>query len=93
MNKAYDITQGLLSWIGFLALGVAFPFTLEALGAINALGYNQYVAETALIFSLVGISAVSVKLVMGWASNKFWIKIRIADKLHAIAYRIDPRRK
>ena len=92
MNKAYEVTQGLLSWVGLVTLGVAFPFTLEALGVLDVIGYSTYVAETALIFGSVGLMAVAIKLAMGWFSNKFWVKIQIANKLHALAGKIDPRR-
>lgn len=93
MNKAYEITQGLLSWVAFLAFGVAFPFTLEAMGVLNAMSFDQYVAETALIFVGVFALAMVVKMVMAISSEHFWLRIRLANKLHAVAEKIDPRRR
>lgn len=92
MNRGYEITQGVFSWIAFIALGVAFPFTLESWGVLNALSFDTYVAETAFWFSVVGLGAVAVKLAMGWRENKFFIKMNLADWLYKMSVRIDPRR-
>lgn len=92
MNRGYEITQGVFSWIAFLALGVAFPFTLESWGVLNALSFDLYVAETALIAGGVFALALAVKLAMGWKENKFFIKMNLADWLYKMSVRIDPRR-
>jgi len=93
MNKAYEVTQGVLSWVGFLALGVAFPFTLEALGVLNTFTYDLYVSDVALVASGIAGLAVAVKLAMGWSENKFVIKMHLADWFYKMSVRIDPRRR
>lgn len=93
MNKSYEITQGVFSWVAFVALGVAFPFTLETWGIINALSYETYVAETAFWFSVVGLGAIAVKLVVGFKENKFFIKLNLANWFYSMSVKLDPRRK
>ena len=92
MNKGYEVAQGALSWVAFLAFGVAFPFTLESWGVLNALSFDQYVAETALVAGGVFAAVVAVKLAMSWRENKFFIKMNLADWLYKMSVRIDPRR-
>lgn len=93
MNRGYEITQGVLSWIVLLAFGVALPFSLEAMGVLNSLSFDLYVADTALIAGSIFAVALAVKLAMGWRANKFFIKMNIADWFYSMSVKLDPRRK
>lgn len=88
----YEVAQGALSWVAFLAFGVAFPFTLESWGVLNALSFDQYVAETALWAGGVFAVVVAVKLAMGWSENKFIIKLNLANWFYSMSVKLDPRR-
>lgn len=93
MNRGYEITQGVLSWIVLLAFGVAMPFSLEAMGVLNALSFDLYVADTALIAGSIFAVALAVKLAMGWRENKFFIKMNLANWFYSMSVKLDPRRR
>lgn len=96
-SRTYENIQGLLSYTVLLSGAIALAFTLE---------YNNLVSEkditawglqnVPVIFNtawvIFGI-AIIAKVWGAWIENKFWLKVELADKLHALAYRIDPRRK
>lgn len=93
MNRGYEITQGVLSWVVLLAFGVAMPFTLESWGVLNALSFDTYVAETALVAGSIFAVALAVKLAMGLRENKFFIKLNLANWFYSMSVKLDPRRK
>lgn len=93
MNKGYEITQGVFSWIALLAFGVALPFSLEAMGILNSLSYDFYVFDTALIAGSIFALAIAVKLAMGLKENKFIIRLNLANWFYSMSIKLDPRRK
>lgn len=96
-SRTYDTIQGLLSYAVLFSGAIALAFTLE---------YNNLIFENditpwgrqnlPIIFNTAwAIFAVAIvaKVWGFWIENKFWLKGDIADKLHAFADKIDPRRK
>lgn len=91
--RSTEIYQGILSWVMLLSFGVAFPLTLEAWGWIDAMAYDYYVGEVALLFVAIFAASGIAKLGFSWLTNRFWIKIGLADWFYKMSVRIDPRRR
>lgn len=96
-SRTYENIQGLLSYTVLLSGGVALAFTLEYNNLVSekditAWGLQNVPVIFNTAWAIFGI-AIIAKVWGAWVENKFWLKGKIADKLHALAYRIDPRRK
>lgn len=95
-QKTYDNIQGLLSYgimIGGL-IGFAFWADYNQLLSDNDVSPWGYAYAPIIYQSFFALFAVSLiaKLWGSWIHNRFWLKVEIADKLHAIADKLDPRR-
>lgn len=96
-SRTYDNIQGALTYAVLVSGFVALTFAIDlsdrvALGDLTAWGAT-YVPQIIAVSSIVFGLAVIAKAWGAWVHNKFWIKKDLADKLHLVAYRIDPRRK
>ena len=96
-QRTYDNIQGLLSYAVLIggAIGVAFwvdYYELLAESDLSTWGYSYGPVIFQTFFAIFAVALVA-KLWGGWVYNKFWLKIEIANKLHATAEKIDPRRK
>jgi len=96
-TRTYENIQGLLSYAVLIGGTIGFAFWVDY---YQLLGENDLTSwgytYTPVIFqTFFGIFAVALiaKLWGAWVHNKFWLKAEIADKLHAIADKIDPRRR
>ena len=96
-SRTYENIQGLLSYAVLIGGAVGFTFWVDY---YQLLGENDLTSwgytYTPVIFqTFFGVFAVALiaKLWGGWVHNKFYLKIEIADKLHAFADKIDPRRR
>ena len=96
-QRTYDNIQGLLSYAVLLsgAVGVAFWVDYNNLLGADDLSVWGYAYGPVIFQTFFGVFAVALiaKLWGAWVHNKFWLKAEIADKLHAIADKIDPRRR
>ena len=96
-QRTYDNIQGLLSYAVLIggAIGVALWIDYHQLLGENDLSSWGYSYAPVIFQTFFGIFAVALvaKLWGGWVHNKFYLKIEIADKLHAFADKIDPRRR
>lgn len=96
-SRTYETIQGLLSYAVVISGAIALAFTLE---------YNRLISENDIslwglqnlptiyntAWAIFGI--VIVAKVWGfWIENKFWLKVKLADKLHNTADQLDPRRR
>jgi hypothetical protein len=96
-QRTYDNIQGLLSYAVLIGGAVGFAFWVdyyELLGAsdLSTWGYSYGPVIFQTFFGIFAVALIA-KLWGAWVHNKFWLKVEIADKLHAIAEKIDPRRR
>lgn len=96
IDRGYENIQGALSIIaltfGALGAGGAIDFYfLKAEADLSAFGAEFYPALITTGLSVFAVTMV-LKLAGVWVHNKFWLKIELAEKLHGLASRIDPRR-
>lgn len=96
-SRTYETIQGLLSYVVLISGAIAFAFTADYYFLVQenditawGLKYTPVIFNTAWAILAVAIIA---KAWGHWVENKFWLKISFADKLHALAFKIDPRRK
>lgn len=96
-QRAYDNIQGLLTYAVLVPATLALVFWVDSIGLIAVGDYSDFGYEfmPRIITALLVISALAViaKTWGAWVHNNFWIRARLADKLHNTAYQIDPRRK
>lgn len=96
-SRTYENIQGGLSWVALLSAGVAFPFTLEYYNLINAMDLSvwgqQYLPPVFGTAWAIFAVAMVAKVWGALANEGFWYRIQIANKLYAVADKIDPRRK
>lgn len=95
-QRAYDNIQGLLSYGVLIGGAIGFTFWADYNfrlldNDLTAWGYAYVPTIYNSFFTLFAVSLIA-KLWGGWVHNKFWLKARLADKLHATAYKLDPRR-
>ena len=96
-SRTYEIIQGVLSYVVLMSLALAATFTIDynnLLGANDLTAWARefmppFIITTWAIFAV----AVVVKLWGAWVQYRFWYRIDLSNKLHALAERIDPRRK
>lgn len=92
----YEKIQGGLSWVAFLSLGVALPFTMEYFNLLNAMDLSdwgkQYLPPFFLTAWAIFAVAVIAKAWGAWVSYRFWYRITVSNKLRALADKVDPRR-
>ena len=96
-SRTYENIQGALSFVVLGSFSIAFTFTAEYYNLLNALDltpwgmtYVPVIFNTAwVIFAL----AVIAKVWGAYVSFRFAYRIDIANKLYALADKIDPRRK
>ena len=95
-SKSYNAIQGVLGTFG-LVFGAMFVggsidyFMLKSEADLSAFGAELYPAL--LSFSGIGLAVVLGLMAWGYVvQNKFWVKIEIAETLHRLASKIDPRR-
>ena len=96
-QRTYDNIQGLLTYAVLVPATLALVFWVDSIGLIAVGDYSNFGYEVMpkviggllVIFGL----AVIAKVWGAWVHNNFWIRARLADKLHNTAYQIDPRRK
>lgn len=96
-QRAYDNIQGLLSYGVLIGGTIGLVFWIDyhqLLGAndLTSFGYTYTPIIWQIFFGLFAVSLIA-KAWGAWVYNNFWLKARLADRLHAIAYRIDPRRR
>lgn len=96
-QRSYDTIQGLLSYVVLISLAIAVTFTVDytqLLGANDTTAWARefmppFIITTWAIFAI----AVVAKLWGAWVQYRFWYRIDLSNKLHALAEKIDPRRK
>ena len=96
-SRTYEIIQGVLSYVVLMSLALAATFTIDynnLLGANDLTAWARefmppFIITTWAIFAV----AVVVKLWGAWVQYRFWYRIDLSNKLHALAERIDTRRK
>lgn len=96
-DTVYENTQGVLSILaltfGALGIGGAIDFyMLKSEADLSAFGAEFYPALIATGLSVFAIAMV-LKGIGAWVQNSFWLRIEFANKLTALAERVDPRRK
>lgn len=96
-DTVYENTQGVLSMLAltFGALGfvgAADFYFLKSEADLSAFGAEFYPALIATGLSVFAVT-MSIKLVGALVHNHFWLRIEFANKLTALAQKIDPRRK
>lgn len=96
-DATYENIQGVLSvfalTFGALGIGGAADFHfLKSEADLSAFGAEFY---PALIATGLGVFVVTMVLkgIGAWIHNSFWLRIEFANKLTALAERVDPRRK
>lgn len=96
-DAVYENIQGVLSMfaltfgaLGFV--GAADFYFLKSEADLSAFGAEFYPALIATGLSLFAVIMV-LKGIGAWVHNSFWLKIEFANKLTALAERVDPRRK
>lgn len=96
-GSTYDSVQGVLSWfsltLGATWIGASADFHfLKSEADLSAFGAEFYPA-------LIGWSGFGFALIAGiqiWGyvvENKFWLKVELANRLHGLASKVDPRRR
>jgi uncharacterized membrane protein len=96
-SRTYENIQGIGSWVAFLATGVAFPFSLEYAGLIDAMSADLYTEGRAMMFLIIVVSisilavTLAVKAGLSWAEYKWYYRQDLAQKLHRLADRIAKR--
>ena len=96
-SNTYENIQGLGSWVAFLATGVAFPFTLEYAGVIDAMSADLYTEGRAMMFLIIVVSVsilavtLAVKAGLSWAEYKWYYRQALAQKLYRLAHKIASR--
>jgi hypothetical protein len=96
-SRTYENVQGVLSYVVLLSLAIAATFTIDynnLLGANDLTAWARefmppFIITTWAIFAVAVVAKVWGALV----HFGFWYRIDLSNKLHALAERIDPRRK
>jgi hypothetical protein len=96
-QRTYDNIQGALTYAVLASGTFALLFWLDsvnliAVGDYSEFGYQVMPKVIGTLFVIFGL-AVIAKVWGAWVHNRFWFRVRLADKLHNTAYKIDPRRK
>jgi len=96
-QRTYDNIQGALTYAVLASGTFALVFWLDSVNLIAVGDYSNFGYEVMpkVIATLIAIFAVALiaKVWGAWVHNNFWIRARLADKLHNTANQIDPRRK
>lgn len=96
IDRGYESIQGGLSifalTFGAVGVGASADFHfLKSEADLSAFGAEFYPVLITVGLS-VFLGAMVLKGIGAWVHNKFWLKIELAEKLHGLASRIDPRR-
>lgn len=96
-NRVHDNIQGVLSTIalatGATATAVSIDFyMLKSEADLSAFGAEFYPTLITASFAIFGVT-MALKVWGHLANNHFWLRIEFANKLTALAERVDPRRK
>ena len=96
-QRAYDNIQGVLSYVVLFSLAIAGTFTAEYYSLLNAMDLSDW-GKQYLVPFIAGAWAVFAVAIIAkawgaWVSYRFWYRIDLSNKLHALAEKIDPRRK
>lgn len=95
-SRTYDTIQGLLSYVVLFSGAIAVALSADYYFLVQENDITAWgLKHTPVIFNTAwAIFAIAIvaKVWGFWIENKFWLKGEIADKLHQIANKIDPRR-
>lgn len=94
-TKAYEVIQGILSYVALLSFAVAFTFTFEYFGLLNAMDLSEWGKQFLVPFfttawAIFGV-AVIAKAWGAWVQYRFWYALDLAKFLRGVADRVDPR--
>ena len=96
-SNTYEVTQGLGTWVAFLATGVTFPFALEYAGVINAMSVDAYaegrglMGAVILIGGAILIATLALKGAMAYKEFGVYYRRDIAKGLYRLADKIAKR--
>jgi fumarate reductase subunit D len=94
-SRAYDLIQGILSYVVLLSLVVAGIFTAEYYSLLNAMDLSDWGKQFLVPFFttawiIFGV-AVIAKAWGAWVQYRFWYALDLAKALRRLADRVDPR--
>lgn len=96
-SETYETTQGVGTWVAFLATGVTFPFALEYAGLINAMSADTYaegreiMGAIILIGGAILIATLALKGALSVKEYGWYYRQDLAQKLYRVADKIARR--
>lgn len=94
-TKAYDLIQGILSYVALLSFAVAFTFTFEYFNLLNAMDLTDWGRSFLPPFFLTAWAIFGVAVIAkawgAWVQYRFWYALDLAKFLRRLADKVDPR--